>query len=68
MNCTHPNQKLYSYALGRRTTELCDDCYRSLVDGTGMYLRPIERRAPDRPFRAPWRDRLPGRDESGRVA
>lgn len=62
MSCTHANQKPYSYAFGRRETSLCDDCYAA-VSAVGMVLRLIER---ERPFRAPWLDRLTSRDETGR--
>ncbi len=67
MSCTHPNQTDYRYALGRRETSLCQSCADSMT-ALGMVLRPIERRAEDRPFRAPWLARLTARDETGRGA
>ncbi len=71
-DCSEPGRP-YAYALGSRTTDLCDGCAASLT-ALGMALAPVERRIIDEPatverrrFVAPWRRHLPARDESGVV-
>lgn len=73
-NCRKPGTvRPYSYALGRRTTLLDDDCARKLSQ-IGMALTMIERRVADvavtedrRRFVPAWLRGLTNRDETGRV-
>lgn len=73
-DCGRPARP-YAYALGQRTTDLCDACAASLI-AIGMSLTPVERRVVDVPvthnlrrFVAPWRRHLTARaDDSWRVA
>lgn len=72
MNCSHPNQSTYHFALGRKTTALCADCLAK-CEALGMTFRLADRRTTDitpmverRDTRPAWLDRLTARDESGR--